>query len=136
MTGWVPPDTCVAEDCRLQEPLPLSMLSPNLLLVLVHASARDKEVRDSIRETWLSGLSNWPNSPIQYRLVSHCTLHVNAMGMALHCPCSCMQCPKINCPKINCTVRMVFWRLQIHYGNIVSLFIICISSTFVLLIPF
>lgn len=66
-TGWVPPDSCVAEDCQLQEPLPLSLLSPNLLLVLVHASARDKETRDMIRETWLSGLSNHLNFPIQYR---------------------------------------------------------------------
>jgi hypothetical protein len=43
------------------------MLSPNLLLVLVHASARDKETRDVIRTTWLSQYSNEPNSPIQYR---------------------------------------------------------------------
>lgn len=66
-TGWVPPDTCLALDCELQDPLPLSKLSPNLLLVLIHARAKDKNVRDSIRETWLSALNNGVNSPIQYR---------------------------------------------------------------------
>ena len=66
-TGWVPPDTCVAEDCQLQDPLPASTLSPNLLLVLVHASARDRETRDVIRETWLSQYNNQPDAPIQYR---------------------------------------------------------------------
>lgn len=66
-TGWVLPDTCVNKDCKLSDPLPLSKLSPNLLLVLIHASAGGRDKRDVIRDTWLSGMSNKDNSPIQYR---------------------------------------------------------------------
>ena len=67
IVGWVRPDTCTAQDCLLREPLSIQKLSPNLLLVLIHASARNREVRDIIRKTWLVGLANHAYSPIQYR---------------------------------------------------------------------
>lgn len=63
------PDTCISEDCQVRDPLPMSELSPNLLLVLIHASAREKETRDAIRETYVSRLANHVDAPIQYRFV-------------------------------------------------------------------
>ena len=72
LVGWVVPDTCISEDCQVRDPLPMSKLSPNLLLVLIHATARDKETRDSIRDTYASRLANHDDAPIQYRLVVSC----------------------------------------------------------------
>ena len=66
-TGWLAPDTCVAEDCRVKQPLLSAELSPDLLLVLIHSSASGKAVRDAVRQTWVSSLTNERNTPIQYR---------------------------------------------------------------------
>lgn len=65
--GWLTPDTCVASDCQLRQPLLPAELSPNLLLILIHSSANGRSVRDAIRQTWLSGVNNQQYSPIQYR---------------------------------------------------------------------
>ena len=49
----------------------LDQLSPNLLLVLIHAKARGRERRDAIRGTWVSPYRHLPPglAPIQYRFV-------------------------------------------------------------------
>lgn len=88
--SWVLHEDCVAEDCHLREPLPFSKLSPNLLLVFIHASAWRRDRRDAIRKTWLSGLNNQPNSPIQFRFV----YDVMCLHLDHHCgPPSYIPCP-------------------------------------------
>ena len=66
-SGWFPPDSCVAKDCIVTRPLPLSKLPPNFLLVLIHTSVEERSRREAIRKTWASTLNNHPTSPVQYR---------------------------------------------------------------------
>lgn len=67
LVGWAMPNTCISEDCLVRDPLHVTELSPNLLLVLIHASAWNKETRDAIRDTYVSRLANIDGAPIQYR---------------------------------------------------------------------
>ena len=69
---WHPGEECIGEGCRVSESLTLEQLSPNLLLVLIHAKAKGRERRNVIRRSWISCCRHFvpPDSaPIQYRFV-------------------------------------------------------------------
>ena len=71
-TPYIVPSTCTASDCHLQDPLPLAMLSPNLLIILIFsnsAAGEAKHQRNAIRGTWARDLSNQEGSPIHYRYI-------------------------------------------------------------------
>ena len=68
-TGYVVPDTCIAESCHMESPLRESQLPPNLLLILIHASAAGYKRREAIRATWAKEITNKDTSPIQYRYI-------------------------------------------------------------------
>ena len=69
ISGYTVPNTCVATSCRVEPPLDESQLSPNLLLILIHASAERTKLREAIRLTWIKDIINSDELPVQYRYI-------------------------------------------------------------------
>ncbi len=54
--------------CHNPDPLPMSELDSNLLLILVHSSVKRKDRRDAIRSTWLADYHlSAESSPVHYK---------------------------------------------------------------------
>lgn len=81
--AWLPSDSCT--DCSVRDPLELALLDPDLLMVLIHAKANDKETRDAIRRSWLLPFRKLKNSPMQYQfLIGGKRLSLSTMDMLVN----------------------------------------------------